>query len=92
MHTYILTQASCVQLSCCPGNQLSTIHNSAIQLCADFVRTMANVVDTISRGVPIVTDLQFWKEDRAWEAIRSYLEQQRALLIEGVNVFDVAGT
>ena len=53
---------------------------------------MANVADTISRGIPIVTDLHFWKEDSAWAANRSYLEQNDALLIEGVNVFDVAGT
>ena len=43
-------------------------------------------------GVALVTDLQFWKEDPAWEANVAFLKQHHALLIEGVDVFNVAGT
>ena len=43
-------------------------------------------------GVPIVTDLHFWKEDPAWKSNRSFLHERGALLIEGVNVFDVIRT
>ena len=43
-------------------------------------------------GVPIVTDLQFWKNDRSWAGNCRFLTQHRALLIEGVDAYDVAGT
>ena len=42
--------------------------------------------------MPIVTDLQFWKNDRAWAGNCRFLTQHRALLIEGVDAYDVAGT
>ena len=50
------------------------------------------MVTTTSRGIPIVTDLQFWTNDDAWEENRSFLLQQNALLKEGVDVFELADT
>ena len=50
------------------------------------------VEEVVGVGVPIVTDLKFWTNTDVWERNCVFLKHRGALLIEGVNVFDIAGT
>ena len=43
-------------------------------------------------GIPIVTDKQFWRDDTSWTANYQFLLEQRALFVEGVDVFAVRQT
>ena len=67
----------------------ATEHIAPTCLSIDVIDASQHDSDT---GVPIVTDLQFWKNDRAWAGNCRFLTQHRALLIEGVDAYDVAGT
>ena len=44
----------------------------------------------VTRGRAIVTDLQFWKSARDWPANELFLHSHGALIVEGINIFDVA--
>ena len=43
-----------------------------------------------TRGRAIVTDLEFWKSSTDWPANELFLHSHGALIVEGINIFDVA--